>query len=83
MTPACKLGPVITHEEVKKEKTQQNMGANNLIKTHLEKKCSFIIIFLIDFIIIFIITITAGIIAGVSRDVSGKCAWFWGVTLIS
>lgn len=37
MIAACKLGPVITHEEVKKEKTEQNMGANNFIKSHLEK----------------------------------------------
>lgn len=44
---ACKLGPVITHEEVKKEKTEQNVGASNLIKTQLGKKCSFIIILLI------------------------------------
>lgn len=34
---ACKLGPVITHEEVKKERTEQSMGASNLTETHLEK----------------------------------------------
>lgn len=35
---ACKLGPVITHEGVKKEKTEQNIGASNVIKTQLGKK---------------------------------------------
>lgn len=71
MIAACKLGPVISHEEVKKKKNEQNMSAKNIIKTHLEKIVLFYNYFINNNIDFFI---TAGVIAGVSREVSGSCA---------
>lgn len=41
MIAACKVGPEITHEEVKEEKTGQNMAASNPIEIHLGKNVLF------------------------------------------
>lgn len=52
--------------KLRRKKTEQNISAKNIIKTHLEKTVSYYN-YLINYNIDFFIT------AGVSREVSGSC----------